>query len=185
MGDQDELIGQRFGSLVVTGPAPSSKDHGPRYFSRCDCGGQAVSYRRDLIRGNTKTCGSSFHRVNLAPPPRLRPGVRKLHRSKQTSKARREHRLEHISWVEMRRRCCYPKNKDYRYYGARGISICDRWRHSFENFLADMGPRPTPAHTLDRINVNGHYEPGNVRWATRAEQARNKRPRALQAEARP
>jgi hypothetical protein len=70
-------------------------------------------------------------------------------------------------------RCRNPKSKIYRYYGGRGIAVCDRWR-SFENFLADLGERPEGT-TLDRINVNGNYEPGNCRWATAKEQARNTR----------
>lgn len=78
------------------------------------------------------------------------------------------------SWQSMKYRCLDPKAERYAAYGGRGISICERWLHSFPNFLADLGERP-PCTTLDRMDVNGNYEPGNVRWATRAEQDSNKR----------
>lgn len=75
----------------------------------------------------------------------------------------------------MKQRCFNPNNKDYRLYGARGISVCDKWRKSFELFLEDVGRRPSPSHSLDRRENNGNYEPGNVRWATPTEQVRNSR----------
>ena len=82
--------------------------------------------------------------------------------------------LEYSSWTAMKKRCYYPKTNDYARYGGSGITVCDRWRYSFENFYADMGHRPSLAHSLDRIDGTGNYEPGNVRWATGSEQARNR-----------
>lgn len=75
----------------------------------------------------------------------------------------------------MIQRCTKPGHKGFKYYGARGIRVCDRWMESFGAFLSDMGAPPSAIHSLDRLNPDGNYEPGNVRWATPAEQARNKR----------
>ncbi len=83
---------------------------------------------------------------------------------------------EYRVWSGAKARCFNPGNIGYRYYGGRGITMCDRWRDSFEAFFADMGPRPSMAHTLDRINNAGNYEPGNCRWATWLQQAANRRP---------
>jgi hypothetical protein len=83
---------------------------------------------------------------------------------------------EYNAWVSLNQRCKNPKNPRWKDYGGRGVTVCARWRDSFEAFLADMGPRPSSEHSIDRINNDGNYEPGNVRWATRAEQYANRRP---------
>lgn len=75
----------------------------------------------------------------------------------------------------MNRRCHTPTSQAYRYYGARGVVVCEQWRHDFAAFIAYIGPKPSPAHSIDRIDPAGNYEPGNVRWATRAEQDANRR----------
>lgn len=85
------------------------------------------------------------------------------------------HHPEYTVWRGMIERCCNPANISFRYYGARGIAVCDRWRNDFAAFLADVGARPSTRHSIDRINSNGHYEPGNCRWATWTEQNRNRR----------
>ena len=83
--------------------------------------------------------------------------------------------IEYSLWGSMRSRCGTPTNKDYKNYGARGIKVCDRWKEDFLNFLEDMGKKPSPELSLDRIDNNGDYEPSNCRWATKSEQQLNKR----------
>ena len=82
---------------------------------------------------------------------------------------------EYGTWRAIRSRCEKPEATSYLYYGGRGIKVCERWRESFENFFADMGLKPTPKHTIDRIDNSGNYEPGNCEWKLMAEQAINKR----------
>ena len=82
--------------------------------------------------------------------------------------------VEYSAWSNMKSRCRDSSREDFKYYGGRGIKVCDRWMESFSNFFADMGRRPSDKHTIDRINVDGNYEPGNCRWATWTEQQNNK-----------
>jgi hypothetical protein len=87
------------------------------------------------------------------------------------------YRPEYAVWQAMKDRCLNPNHAAYHNYGGRGIKICPEWQHSFAAFLRDVGPRPSPDLSIDRIDNDGNYEPGNVRWATRSEQTRNQRPR--------
>lgn len=82
---------------------------------------------------------------------------------------------EHRAWVHMKQRCMNPKKREYPHYGGRGIQVSPEWLHSFTAFYLHVGPKPSDKHSLDRIDVNGNYEPGNVRWATNQEQKENTR----------
>jgi hypothetical protein len=126
----------------------------------CDCG-RAVDLDLNSVRhGHTRSCGCILNEFRKGP---------RSHGA-TTGGATPEYR----SWKAMKNRCTQPRVSGYTNYGGRGISICKRW-HSFENFLADVGKKPSPDHTLDRIHVDGNYEPKNVRWATRRDQGRNTR----------
>lgn len=96
-------------------------------------------------------------------------GVNKKHGQSQSP--------EYVSWRDMKRRCLNPSQKDYPSYGGRGIAVCERWL-SFENFITDMGLKPSRKHTIERKDTNGHYEPGNCIWLHKSEQSKNRRPRS-------
>src|SRR3990167_5070673 len=86
------------------------------------------------------------------------------------------YRTEYMIWIGMKCRCFTATDDRFRDYGGRGITVCEEWRRDFAAFLRDVGPRPSPKHSIDRIDPDGNYEPGNVRWATASEQQQNKRP---------
>lgn len=158
-----DLTGKRFGRLLVmlsAGRTIQGSRSVRMWQCRCDCGRTLDVSRMNLTSGDTRSCGClRVDSPNSRTHGHSRVGIR-TH--------------EYNTWAAMVQRCTNPKTPNYQYYGARGIKVCDRWRDSFENFLADMGERP-PGTSIDRRNNELGYEPGNCRWATKREQMRNTR----------
>lgn len=127
---------------------------------RCVCGVQREIPVHTLKQGHSRHCGCKV--------PQIVSEMKTTHGMTETP--------EHRTWAHMKERCSNPNNKDWHLYGGRGIRVCERWRDSFEAFYADMGPRPQ-GMSIDRIDVNDHYRPGNCRWADKFTQAQNKRSR--------
>jgi len=152
-----DVSGQEFGNLIAI--TPTSKRDGRRgviWKCQCKCGNFCEASLNVLMYGGKKSCGC------------LPKGFFKTHGMSVNSP-------EYRAWVSMKSRCYDPNFVDFERYGGRGIKVCDEWRDSFENFYADMGPRPSKEHSLDRYpNNDGDYSPINCRWATSIQQHRNK-----------
>ena len=156
-----DLTGLKFGRLTVIKKSDLPREAGKTFQWDCVCKCEnKITVPRDyLVQGSTKSCGCL--KSELSAKRLLTHGNR--------------HTPEYASWAHMKQRCTNPSCKDYRNYGGRGISICQKWLDSFESFYKDMGKRPTPSHSLERIDVNGNYEPSNCTWATKRQQSLNTR----------
>jgi hypothetical protein len=166
-GRGKDYTGMRFGLLTAIGPVGRTNSGGIAWLCSCDCG-EVTRVAQTNLRRN-RSCGC------------LRKATTRTHGHARDGRVTAEYR----AWLNMRERCAGPGSRHYYLYGARGITICTRWldgadgARGFECFLADMGPKPGPKHSLDRINGCGNYEPGNCRWATPHEQANNLRTNLL------
>lgn len=154
-----DRTGQKKGKLTVVAYAGRDNRGRHQWLCRCDCGTEKVLLGTGL---GTHTTSCGCHRLNIVRT------INVTHGMTSTAIYRR--------YRAMIARCENPAVKSYADYGAKGVRVCDRWRESFVAFLEDMGPPPSPLHTIDRFpDTTGNYEPGNVRWATMREQGRNKR----------
>lgn len=222
MGRLIDLSGQKFDRLLVIGKAINNKENRATWLCLCECGNQKIVVSKNLINGNTKSCGclrkevSSqnfkndlsgmvFDRLTVlnevgnkngrihwlckcvcgniceVPSTSLLTANTKSCGCLQrdiTIQRSTSHGLSHLPeyqiWAAIKKRCFNVNDSFYHRYGGRGISVSERWLNSFENFYADMGPRPSDKHSIDRINNDGNYEPGNCRWSSYEDQAKNK-----------
>lgn len=136
---------------------------GRRWLFRCDCGSEVIAHVSNVRSGHTRSCGCLKREESIARNKTL---LRTQGGLSTTA--------EYRAWYNMLLRCNEPSNHTYKYYGGRGIRVCERW-HKFENFYADMGPRPTPMHSIERLNNDLNYEPKNCKWILRKLQQRNTR----------
>lgn len=144
--------GDRYGRLTVVREVDKRGQH--RMFEcKCDCGNVKTFIFNNLRKNHSTTCGCSW---DGNPTHGM------------------SHTIEYDSWCNMRRRCTEVKNHKYSRYGGRGITVCDRWKNSFENFYEDMGASPGPEYSLGRIDNDGDYCPVNCRWETAMQQVRNR-----------
>ena len=160
-----DLIGQRFGRLTVVEELPApQKSYSCRLFvCECDCG--AITHPidgRNLVRGHTTSCGCQ--------------------RKERVKEANSTHGMKgtsiYTTWINMKDRCYNQNHRCYKHYGGRGITVCKEWKDSFQeffNYVSQLSHFDEKGYSLDRINNNGNYEPGNVRWATAKEQSNNRR----------
>lgn len=151
-----DLTGKQFGNLTVIGHHHTFKKKA-FWLCRCNCGQETIARGRSLKNGRKKSCAVNGHHWR----ERRGTGYR--------------HSAEYKIWRTMKGRCLTGGGKKTQNYGDRGIRVCDRWNSSFRDFLADMGPKPGPYYSIERKDVNGHYEPGNCIWIPLSDQARNRR----------
>lgn len=151
-----DLTGRRFTRLLVIERVANDRHGNTRWYCSCDCGATLTTVAQPLRGGRTKSCG-------CLTTDQL---IERITRHKQSRTP------EYRVWASMLQRCKFADNEKYSRYAGRGISVCARW-HDFAHFIADMGPRPSPMHTLERRDSDGNYDPNNCSWELRAVQNNN------------
>jgi len=157
-----DITGRRFGALTAQWPAGKKGNNHNMWLCLCQCGNLKLVFQSNLVKSSHSTSCGCLRTKQLVK--------RSLRHGQSYEKAG-----SYGAWLSMKQRCLNSNNKRYIHYGGRGITICDRWLNSFESFFADMGVRPEGL-TLDSINNDANYEPGNCRWATWLQQRHNRRP---------
>jgi hypothetical protein len=157
-------IGQRFGRLTVLKRVGDGKGSNSKWLCHCDCGNEIITFAGNMRRGKTRSCGCLYREAR---------GLATVTHGETRGYKRT---VEWQTWAGMFKRCYNPKNKSFRYYGGKGIKVCERWR-DYAQFLTDMGRKPSPEHSIDRIDNDDDYTSQNCRWATRREQRMNQTPR--------
>lgn len=159
MPKQKDLVGVKSGHLVVLTYAGRYKHGGSQWLCKCSLCGKEVILKAQCIARGQKTCSTKC-------------GVSESNAKRSTHGMWRT--PEYNAWVSIKERCLNPNTKHYHRYGGRGIQICEEWKNDFQSFYEHVGARPTAKHSMERIYNDKGYEPGNVRWATKKEQARNR-----------
>lgn len=154
------IVGNKYGLLRVESRAENGKCGLVRWNCICECGGRTISFANGLKSGGVTSCGCKRN-TTLAKGKYAR--THGMHGTK-----------EYDAYYHMRQRCYIKSCSQYKNYGGRGIKVCDRWLENFENFFEDVGKCPSGLHSVDRIDSEGNYEPGNVRWATQKTQQQNR-----------